>query len=89
MCADAELVSLLRVVREADAAREPIDSKALASRLGWSDERTANLLAEARQALLVWGVRVGGQLADLELTVQGRRLLRDADTSNDAVASDE
>jgi hypothetical protein len=28
MCADEELVSLLRVLREADEAREPIDSEA-------------------------------------------------------------
>jgi hypothetical protein len=88
MCADEDLVSMLRVVREADEAREPIDSDALASRLGWSDERTANLIAEAREALLIWGVRVGGMLADLELTVQGRRLLRNAGTGND-VARDE
>jgi hypothetical protein len=89
MCADEGLVSLPRVVREADDAGEPIDSQALASRLGWSDERTANLLVEAREAPLIWGIRVGGLLADLELTVQGGRLLRNAETSNDAVARDE
>jgi hypothetical protein len=40
---------------------------------------TASALAEARARLLIWGMRVGGTPAprfeDLELTVQGRRLL--------------
>jgi hypothetical protein len=40
----------------------------------------------------MWGVGVGGQpssFTDVELTVQGRQLLRDAETSDDAVARDE
>jgi hypothetical protein len=89
MCDDEELVSMLRILHEADEACEPIDSQAVARRLGWADERTANLLADARAALLIWGVRVGGRppcFADLELTVQGRRRLRAAETSSDTVA---
>jgi hypothetical protein len=92
MCDDEELLSLRRVVREADESCEPIDSQTAARRLGWPDERTASLLVEAREMLLIWDVRVGGQpssVTDLELTVEGRRLLRDAETSDDAVARDE
>jgi hypothetical protein len=51
MCDDEELVSMLRILHEADEACEPIDSQAVARRLGWADERTANLLTDARARL--------------------------------------
>jgi hypothetical protein len=93
MCDDEELLSMLRLIRDADAASEPIDSQSVARRLGWADERTASVLAEARGALLIWGVRIGGRpapcFADLELTVQGQRLLREAETSSSSRANGE
>ena len=83
---------MLRYIRDADAASESIDSQSVARRLGWADERTANVLAEARAAMLIWGVRVGGRpapcFADLELTVQGQRLLRGQDEHRPSARSE-
>jgi hypothetical protein len=80
-CADAHVLSLLAAVRDAGAAFG-VDSALLARQLGWPAEVVAERLADARARLLVWGVRVGGRpgpcFEDIELTVQGRRLLRDA-----------
>ena len=50
---------------------------------------TAASLGEAKARLLIWGMRIGGTPAprfdDIELTVQGRRLLLAADrTTPDA-----
>ena len=90
---DDDLLSMLRIVRDAGAASEPLDSQAVARRLGWAGERTAGVLADARASLLIWGVRVGGRPSpcyeDLELTVQGSRLLRDSETIGTTVANDE
>jgi hypothetical protein len=90
---DDDLLSMLRIVRDADAASEPLDSQGVARQLGWAGERTAGVLADARASLLIWGVRVGGRpspcYADLEITVQGRRLLRDSETIGTTAANDE
>ena len=55
------------------------DDCAVAQRLGWPPERVAERMSDARSRMLVWGVRVGGRpdprFVDIELTVQGRRLL--------------
>jgi hypothetical protein len=80
VASDADLVGLLRVIRDLAERPESIDSSAVGRRLGWNDVDTAASLADARGRLLIWGMRVGGTPAprfeDIELTVQGRRLLQ-------------
>jgi hypothetical protein len=77
---DDDLLAMLRVICDSDERSDPLDSIAVSRRLGWSDSFTASSLGEARARLLIWGMRVGGTPAprfeDIELTVQGRRLLR-------------
>jgi hypothetical protein len=79
---DEFLVVMLRSIDEHDAAAEQLDSATLGRCLGWTAARTATSLEEAKARLLIWGIRVGGSPApcfeDIELTVQGRRLLRAA-----------
>jgi hypothetical protein len=81
---DDDLLELLRVVSDFAERSDPLDSGDVGRRLGWSDTVTASSLAEARARLLIWGMRTGGTPAprfeDIELTVQGRRLLRAADS---------
>jgi hypothetical protein len=78
--ADDELLRLLRAIGELEELPGVADNEAVARRLGWASEHLDDRLAHARDRLLVWGVRVGGRpgprYVDLELTVQGRRLLR-------------
>ena len=74
-----DLVGLLRVVAESTKRSEPLNSSDLSRWLGWSDAVTAASLATARDLLLILGMRTGGSAAprfeDIELTVQGGRLL--------------
>jgi hypothetical protein len=76
---DDELLDLLRVICDSTERSEALTSSDVSRRLGWSDAVTASSLAEARARMLIWGMRVGGTPAprfeDIELTVQGRRLL--------------
>lgn len=78
--AGRNVLAMLQVVADAGERSDPLDSTLLANTLGWSDAAVATSLAEARRRLLIWGMRVGGAPAprfeDIELTVQGRRLLR-------------
>jgi hypothetical protein len=75
---DDELLALLRAI-DAGAADGSLDSAGLARRLGWTAAATAASLDVAKSGMLVWGIRVGGTPApcfeELELTVQGRRML--------------
>lgn len=79
---DADLVTLLGAVRDADPDVD-VDSALLARYLSWPAQVVAERLTEARQRMLLWGVRVGGRpgpcYASIELTVQGGRLLRHVD----------
>jgi hypothetical protein len=81
--ADDQLVAMLRTIGDRDAAADQLDSATLARRLGWTAARTAEALGNAKGCLLIWGIRVGGTPApffeEIELTVQGRRLLTAAD----------
>jgi hypothetical protein len=83
---DDDLLDLLRVVGDCAERSEPLDSTDVSRSLGWSDGVTASSLAEARARLLIWGTRVGGSPAprfeDIELTVQGRRLLLAGDRAS-------
>ena len=79
---DDDLLAMLRMICDRGERSDPLDSTAVSRRLGWSDAVTASSLGEARARLLIWGIRVGGTPAprfdDIELTVQGRRLLHAA-----------
>jgi hypothetical protein len=76
--ADDQLV-MLRTIGGLDPAAGQLDSATLARRLGWTAARTAEVLGTAKSCLLIWGIRVGGApppvFEEIELTVQGRRLL--------------
>ena len=79
---DSTIVALLGAVREAGPTID-VDNALLVRRLGWSPGVVAERVAEARQRLLLWGIRIGGRpgpcYESIELTVQGRRLLKEAD----------
>ena len=60
-----------------------LDNRTLGRSLGWTAAQTAESLAAAKDRLLIWGIHVGGNpgpcFEDIELTVQGRRFLVDAE----------
>ncbi|MEP7047579.1 MAG: hypothetical protein ABI949_12905 [Ilumatobacteraceae bacterium] len=74
------MVDLLAVVLSGDDSGAPVDNSIIAKRLGWTLEKVAGCLNEAKERSLVWGQRSGDKPApwfkELEITVQGRRLLR-------------
>ena len=77
---DRQMVQLLAVVLGGDDSGTPVDNAIIAKRLGWKLEVVASCLNEAKERSLVWGQRSGDKPApwfkELEITVQGRRLLR-------------
>jgi hypothetical protein len=77
---DDLMVKLLAVVLRGDDSGAPVDNSIIAKRLGWELEAVASCLNEAKERSLVWGQRSGDKPApwfkELEITVQGRRLLR-------------
>lgn len=77
---DQHMVALLGVVLSGDDSGAPVDNSIIAARLGWNLETVATCLNEAKERSLVWGQRSGDKPApwfkELEITVQGRRLLR-------------
>jgi hypothetical protein len=74
-----ELLALLRVIDAGEGGSSSLDNSGVARRLGWTAAVTAASLGDAKASMLIWGIRVGGTPApcfeDLELTVQGRRML--------------
>jgi hypothetical protein len=80
MSDDQQMVELLGVVLSGDDSGAPVDNSIIATRLGWNLETVASCLNEAKERSLVWGQRSGDKPApwykELEITVQGRRLLR-------------
>jgi len=76
---EEELMSVLRAVQQGDEADELLDNEGLASALGLSLVDVAQRLEDAKARGLIWGFRNGQRPApwytDLELTVQGRRML--------------
>ncbi|MEY2581180.1 MAG: hypothetical protein QOE09_1029 [Ilumatobacteraceae bacterium] len=74
------MVLLLGVVLRGDDSGVPVDNSIIAKHLGWDLETVAALLNKAKERSLVWGQRSGDKPApwfkELEITVQGRRLLR-------------
>jgi hypothetical protein len=87
MSDDAELLALLRAIRDGDAADDPMDNDMLSTRLGWTANDVALHLTSARDRMLIWGSRSGGtpapRFTDLELTVQGRRFMAAVEESGD------
>jgi hypothetical protein len=77
---DQHMVDMLAVVLTGDDSGAPVDNSIIAARLGWNLETVASCLNEAKERSLVWGQRSGDKPApwfkELEITVQGRRLLR-------------
>lgn len=77
---DRQMVQLLAVVLGGDDSGAPVDNAIIAKKLGWKLEAVASCLNEAKERSLVWGQRSGDKPApwfkELEITVQGRRLLR-------------
>jgi hypothetical protein len=77
---DQLMADLLGVVLSGDDSGTPVDNSIIAKRLGWDLEAVASYLNEAKERSLVWGQRSGDKPApwfkELEITVQGRRLLR-------------
>lgn len=80
MSIDDELVRVLRAIARADERGDPLDNQTLAATLGWDLERVAEALESAKQRSLIWGQRGGHKpgpwFSELEVTVQGDRLLR-------------
>ena len=77
---DKHMVDMLGIVLNGDDSGAPVDNSIIAARLGWNLEAVASCLHEAKERSLVWGQRSGDKPApwfkELEITVQGRRLLR-------------
>ena len=77
---DRQMMQLLGVVLKGDDSGAPVDNSIIAARLGWDLETVASCLHEAKERSLVWGQRSGDKPApwfkELEITVQGRRLVR-------------
>lgn len=80
MSTEIELLDLLRAVLNADEEDQLLDNETLAAVLGWNLDRVAASLHEAKEQSLIWGHRgarkPGPWFSDLEVTVQGKRLLR-------------
>jgi hypothetical protein len=78
-----DLLAMLRTIGDRDPTADQLDNAALGLLLDWTAARTAAALDTAKGRLLIWGIRVGGTPApcfeEIELTVQGRRLLIAAD----------
>jgi hypothetical protein len=83
---DQRMADLLAVVLSGDDSGAPVDNSIIAARLGWNLEAVASCLTEAKERSLVWGQRSGDKPApwfkELEITVQGRRLLRSYSTKS-------
>jgi hypothetical protein len=77
---DADLAALLQAVLDADEAADPADNERLSTVLGWDLEKVALGLQDAKDRQFIWGQRDGRKPApwfsSLEVTVQGKRFLR-------------
>jgi hypothetical protein len=73
------MLELLAAIRNGDETGQPMSNRLLAEQLGWTGREVADWLCTARARLLIWGLPGYGdprpQFQELELTVQGRRLL--------------
>ena len=73
------MIAMLAAIQDGDDRDELMTNDLLVRRLRWTADEVAAYLDEAKQRTLLWGRRTGGTpkpyFEDLELTVQGRRLL--------------
>ncbi len=80
MSGDDQMIALLDVVQDGDESGDLVDNAFIAARLGWDLTVVASFLHDAKERSLVWGRRSGEKpepwFNELEITVQGRRLLR-------------
>jgi hypothetical protein len=80
---DPELVLALRALLAADEAGTPFDNEQLSKALGWDLTRTGDCLKVAKDQSLIWASRgsrlPGPWFSEIEVTMQGRRLLRGLD----------
>jgi hypothetical protein len=78
--ADARLRDLLGAVSDGDERGASMTNQLLVEQLGWAPGDVASMLSDAKDQLLIWGLKTGGtpqpHFEDIELTVQGRRFLR-------------
>jgi hypothetical protein len=85
MADDDRILDLLAAVQNGDESGRLMSNGLLVDHLGWTAAEVAEWLGTARARLLIWGLPGWGnprpQFNELELTVQGRRLL-DTRTSN-------
>jgi len=76
---DDELLVLLAAIRHGENSDDFMTNDRLVENLGWTQDDVAASLASARARLLIWGLHTWGtpkpRFSELELTVQGRRLL--------------
>lgn len=79
MCDGERMLELLAAIQAGDDQDRLMTNDLLVKRLRWAPAEVATCLDEAKQRMLLWGVRTGGTpkpyFEELELTVQGRRLL--------------
>lgn len=84
MSDEPRMRALLSAIRAGDERGAVMSSDALADDLGWSAADVAATLRDAKAGMLIWGLRTGGtpqpHFDDIELTVQGNRYLRRAET---------
>lgn len=79
MSGEDPVLEVLRLVRQGEEAGALHNNASLTAALGWTPQAVADALAEAKSRSLIWGERGGAKpqpwFNELEVTVQGRRLL--------------
>ena len=81
MVTDPEILEVLVCVNRSVGAEPQPDESWMFTGLNWEAEKTGAVLSEARRRLLIWGWKSfshGAWHTHLEVTVQGERLLRAA-----------
>lgn len=77
---DEALAAALAVLLAADEKGEPLDNELLAKALGWDLARVGDCLKVAKERSLIWGSKgsrtPGPWFSEIEVTMQGRRLLK-------------
>jgi hypothetical protein len=77
---EQRLRTLLAAIGDGDDRGTLMTNQLLVKELGWTPTEVATMLADAKESLLIWGLKTGGvpqpHYEELELTVQGSRFLR-------------
>jgi hypothetical protein len=77
---EQRLRTLLAAIGDGDERGTLMTNQLLVKQLGWTPAEVATMLADAKESLLIWGLKTGGvpqpHYEELELTVQGSRFLR-------------